>query len=395
MRLPVYLDHHASTPPDPRVLAKMREALEVHFGNPASSTHAYGWAAASLVEAAREEVARLLGATAREIVFTSGATEADNLALKGFAAARPGAPGHVVTSGFEHEAVREPLAELVARGWRVTEVPAGADGVVDPDAVAAALADDTALVSVMAAQNEIGTVQPVREIGALCRARGVVFHTDAAQAAGRVPLDVEADHVDLLSLSGHKLYAPQGVGALYVRRRAPRVTLAPLLTGGGQERGLRAGSLNVPGIVALGEACRLARGEMEAEAARLRELSTRLLSRLRDRLPGVRLNGDPQRRLPGSLSLSFEGIPPRRLLAAVPTLALSSGSACASGAGEPSPVLLALGLPRDLALATARLALGRGTTGAEVDYAAGILVEAVLRLREEGRRAGPAALPLA
>jgi cysteine desulfurase len=388
MRLPVYLDHHASTPPDPRVLAKMREALEVHFGNPASATHAYGWAAASLVEAAREEVARLIGATAREIIFTSGATEADNLALKGFAAARAGAPGHVVTSGFEHEAVREPLAELAGHGWRVTEVPAGADGVVDPAAVAAALAVDTALVSIMAAQNEIGTVQPVREIGALCRARGVAFHADAAQAVGRVPLDVEADKIDLLSLSGHKLYAPQGVGALYVRRRAPRITLAPLLTGGGQERGLRAGSLNVPGIVALGEACRLARAEMGAEGERLRELAARLLARVRDRLPGVRLNGDPERRLPGSLSLSFEGIPPRRLLAAVPTLAVSSGAACASGEGEPSPVLLALGLPRELALATVRLALGRGTTAAEVDYAARTLAEAVARLREEGRQLG-------
>jgi cysteine desulfurase len=393
MRLPVYLDHHASTPPDPRVLAKMREALEVHFGTPASATHAYGWAAASLVEAAREEVARLIGATPREIVFTSGATEANNLALKGFAAARAGAPGHLVTSAFEHEAVQGPLAELAARGWRVSAVPAGADGVVDPAAVAAALAADTALVSVMSAQNEIGTLQPVREIGALCRARGIAFHTDAAQAAGKVPLDVESDAIDLLSLSGHKLYAPQGVGALYVRRRAPRITLAPLLTGGGQERGLRAGTLNVPGIVALGEACRLARDGMEAEGERLRELAARLLSRVRDRLPGVRLNGHAGRRLPGSLSLSFAGLPPRRLLAAVPTLAVSSGAACASGEQEPSPVLLALGLPRELALATVRLALGRGTTTAEVDYAAGILAEAGTRLREEGRQAGLTAPP--
>ena len=393
VRTPIYLDHHATTPPDPRVSARLRETLERHYGNPASATHAYGWAAARLVEEAREAVAGLIGASAREIVFTSGATEADNLALKGLAAARGDGPGHVVTTNVEHEAVAGPLADLAARGWRVTAVPVGADGVVDPGAVAAAIAPDTVVVSVMAAQNEVGTLQPLREIGALCKARGVLFHTDAAQAAGHVPLDVEADGIDLLALSGHKLYAVQGVGALYVRRRGPRVALAPLLTGGGQERGLRAGTLNVPGIVALGEACRIARAEMTQEGERLRGLAARLLAAVRAGLDGVCLNGDPVRRLPGSLNLSFAGLLAHRLLAAMPTLAVSSGSACASDQAQVSPVLAALGVPRDLAMASVRIGLGRGTTVEEVDYAAATIVAAVASLRAQGRQAGLGAPP--
>lgn len=389
VRTPVYLDHNATTPLDPRVLARLIEVLREHFGNPASASHAFGWAAAALVEESRAQVAALLGAAPAEIVFTSGATESNNLALKGFAARRPEG-GHVVTTNVEHEAVVEPLAELRAVGWEVTEVPVGPGGIVDPDAVAAAMTPRTALVSVMAAQNEIGTLQPLRAIGALCKARGVVFHTDAAQAAGKVPLDVAADGIDLLSLSAHKLYGPKGVGALYVRRRDPRVSLAPQATGGGQERGLRAGTLNVPGIVALGEACRLARLEMAEEAARLRALRERLLGRLREALPDLRLNGDPERRLPGNLNLSFPGVPARRLLPAVTTLAVSAGAACASAEARPSRILTALGVPADLALASVRIGLGRGTTAEEVDYAADTLAAAVRALRAENAGTGPA-----
>ncbi len=387
VRTPVYLDHHATTPIDPRVLDRMTETLREHFGNPASSTHAFGWAAARLVEEAREAVAALFGATAREIVFTCGATESNNLALKGAAALR-GEPGRIVTTNVEHEAVAVPLEELAARGWEIIVVPVDGRGLVDPDRVAGAIDERTFLVTVMAAQNEIGTLQPIREIGALCKARGVLFHTDAAQAAGKVPLDVEADGVDLLSMSGHKLYAPKGVGALYARRRGPRVQLAPLLTGGGQERGLRAGTLNVPGIVALGEACRLAKLEMEEEARRLRRQRDGLLARLRAELDGVHVNGDLERRLPGNLNVSFAGVRPHQLVPALAGLAVSTGSACSSGEGQFSPILAAIGTPPELAQANVRLGLGRPTSDAEVDFAAETIVAAVRKLRQESRRAG-------
>jgi cysteine desulfurase len=379
---PIYLDHNATTPIDPRVLARLQEVQRDHFGNPASTSHAFGWAAAKLVEDARAEVASLLGATPPEIVFTSGATEANNLALKGVAASYRGRGRHLVTTLFEHEAVLEPLAELEQDGWEVTHLPVGNDGVVDPAAVAAALRPDTVLVSMMAAQNEIGTLQPVAAVAEICKRHGALLHSDAAQAVGKIPLAAQTDGFDLLSLSAHKLYGPKGVGALYVRRRAPRVTLTPQQTGGGQENGLRAGTLNVPGIVGLGEACRLARVELAAEGERLTRLRERLWRALRTALDGVVLNGDPVRRLPGNLNVSFEGLESRRLLGALTGLAVSAGAACTSGGDGPSRVLSALGLPDDLARASLRVGIGRHTSEAEIDFAAERIVDAVRRLRD-------------
>jgi cysteine desulfurase len=390
VRTPIYLDNHATTPIDPRVLDRFLEVARDHFGNPASESHAYGWAAAKLVEMAREDVAALIGATAREIVFTSGATEANNLAILGFAGAWTGRGRHIVTTDIEHPAVSEPLAHLVARGWRVTTVSAGPAGVVAAADVARTLTPDTALVSLIAVQNEIGTVQPLAEVGALCESRGVILHTDAAQAAGRIPLDVVRDGADLLAFSAHKLYGPKGVGALYVRRRDPRVTLAPQVFGGGQERGLRSGTLNVPGIVAFGLACRLAQAEMADEAVRVGALRDRLWQKLRAEVPGVRLNGDEVRRVAGNLHLTFPGLPPGRLLPALTTLAVSVGSACSSAEPDTSPALAAIGAPPQDARSSLRLGLGRFTTEEEVDHAAARIVEAVRRLREEAAT-GPAA----
>lgn len=383
IRTPVFLDHHATTPVDPRVLDFLVEVQREHFGNPASTNHAFGWSAARLVDRSREQVAALVGGSAREIVFTSGATEADNLAVVGVAEAYADRGRHLVTTNLEHEAVSGPVHALAARGWETTVVPAGRDGLVDPAGVADALRPDTVLVSVIAAQNEIGTIQPVAEIGAFCKARQVLFHTDAAQAAGRIPMDVADWGADLVSLSAHKLYGPKGVGALWVRRRDPRVALRPLLHGGGQERGLRPGTLNVPGIAAFGEACRLAAVELEEEAKRLRELRDRLLDRLERDLGGVHLNGAREPRLPGNLNVSLEGVRAHRLLGALTTLAVSSSSACSSAASEPSPVLAALGVDEDLARASLRVGLGRGTSAAEVDFAAETIVAAVRKLRRQ------------
>jgi len=388
LNTPIYLDHNATTPIDPRVLARLHEVQRDYFGNPASMSHAFGWAAAKLVEAAREEVAALIGATAREIVFTSGATEANNLALKGVAARYGSHGNHVITTTFEHESVTEPLAQLQRQGWHVTQLPVGSDGIIDAAAVEEALQPETVLVTVMAAQNEVGTLQPIGAVAEICKRHNVLFHTDAAQAVGKIPLAVETDGVDLLSMSAHKLYGPKGVGALYVRRRAPRVALEPLLTGGGQERGLRAGTLNVPGIVALGEACRWARLELAAESERLTRLRTRLLTALEDGLAGVILNGHPVERLPGNLNVSFKGIMAHRLLGALTQLAVSSGAACASGESGPSRVLLAMGVPDALARASLRVGLGRSTTQAEVDFAAEQIVAVVRRLREDQSAVG-------
>jgi len=364
-------------------MERFQTVLREHFGNPASSNHAYGWAAARLVEEAREEVAQLIGATAREIIFTSGATESNNLALKGVAERYAKRGDHIVTTNLEHEAVAVPLAQLARRGWQVSTVTSAPDGRVDPAIIAATVTDSTVLVSVIAAQNEIGTLQPLPEIGNLCKDLGLIFHTDAAQAVGKIELDVNRAGIDLLSLSGHKIYAPKGVGALYVRRKNPRVTLEPQLSGGGQERGLRAGTLNVPGIVALGEACRLARLELATEAERLLKLRNHLLNRLREELGGVHLNGSVEHRLPGNLNLSFEGVMAHRLLAALTMLAVSSSSACSSADSQASPILLAIGLPVELARASLRIGLGRGTTEAEVDFAAEKIVAAVGQLRRE------------
>lgn len=386
MTTPVYLDCHATTPLDPRVLAVWERTARDHFGNPASAGHAYGWAAKRVVEIARNQVAELIGATPLEIVFTAGATEADNLALLGLAAGWAGhARNGLVTSNLEHPAVTGPLLHLAAQGdWRLTTVTASETGIVDPRDVAAVVDEKTLVVSLIAAQNEIGTLQPLRAVGEICRSVGAFLHVDAAQAAGRIELDVERDHLDLVAVSAHKMYGPKGIGALYVRRRNPRVSLRPLLHGGGQERGLRPGTLNVPAIAAFGEACRLAGAELAAEGARIRALRDRLWSALQDGLPDIRLNGDQRQRLPGNLNVSFGGVPPGRLVGALPELAVSTGSACASSDGHPSAVLAALGVTPELAAASLRLGLGRFTTEAEVDFAAARIIAAVTRLRAEG-----------
>lgn len=380
---PIYLDHHATTPIDRRVLVAMDPWLREEFGNAASRTHAYGWSAEAAVEQAREEIAAAIGAREpREIVFTSGATESDNLALKGvLRARRERAP--LVISAVEHPAVSDSAKALAAEGFVTRVLPVDADGRVDPAVLEDWLQDETGLVSVIWAQGEIGVLQPVGELGARCRAHGVPFHSDAAQAVGKVPVDVEGAQVDLLSFSAHKLYGPKGVGALYVRRARPRIRLVPLLHGGGHEWGLRSGSLPVALIVGFAAAVRIAVSEREAEAARLTALRARLLGALRTRLGGVRVNGSVEHRLPGNLNLSIEGVPGDALVGACPGLALSTGSACASARAEPSPVLRALGLPPERVSEGFRIGLGRGNTEAEIDRAAVLLVDAAERVRAE------------
>ena len=382
----VYLDNQATTPVDPRVLDAMLPYFLEEFGNPASVQHAMGRRAEAAVERAREQVAALIGAEAREIVFTSGATESNNLAIKGavrFARDKQGR-NHVVTAATEHKCVLESARRLESEGIAVTVLPVEGDGHVDLGRLRDALTERTSLVSLMAVNNEIGVIAPLAEIGALCRARGVLFHTDAAQAVGKIPVDVEAMAIDLLSISGHKLYGPKGIGALYVRRR-PRVRLEPLIDGGGQERGLRSGTLPAPLIVGLGEACAIAGRERAAEAERLLALRQRAYDGLAARLSGVALNGDAERRVPGNLNLSFEGVEAEKLLAWLDDVALSSGSACTSASVEPSYVLRALGLPDARANASLRIGLGRFTTAAEVDYAVGRIAEGVEALRRAGR----------
>jgi cysteine desulfurase len=386
---PIYLDHHATTPLDPRVLAAMEPWLREEFGNAASRTHVYGWRAEAAVEQAREEIAAAIGAAEpREIVFTSGATESDNLALKGVLRASRAPARVLVHSALEHPAVADSAAALAREGVAVRILAADPEGQVDPAALDVLLADAPTLVSVIWAQSEIGAVQPIAALGARCRAHGVPFHSDAAQAVGKVPVDVAAAQVDLLSFAAHKLYGPKGVGALYVRRGRPRIRLEPLIHGGGHEWGLRSGSLPVPLIVGFAAAVRIAVAEREAEAARLAALRARLLAALRARLGAVHVNGGLAHRLPGNLNLSIEGVPGDALIAACPGVAFSTGSACASARPEPSPVLRALGLPAERVAEAFRLGLGRWTSEADVDRAAELLAEAALRVRAE-RRASP------
>ncbi|HTX35847.1 MAG TPA: IscS subfamily cysteine desulfurase [Bryobacteraceae bacterium] len=381
MKKPVYLDNHATTPVDPRVLERMLPYFGERFGNAASRSHSFGWEAEKAVELARRRIAALAGATPREIVFTSGATESNNLALKGVMEACRTRGNHLVTMATEHQAVLDPARHLERQGFRVTVLPPEPDGLLSLDRLRAALAPDTILVSVMAANNEIGVLQPVREIGAICRERGVLFHSDAAQAFGKIPLDVERDNIDLLSITAHKLYGPKGVGALYVRRRHPRVPLAAQMDGGGHEAGMRSGTLNVPAIVGFGEACALAGAEMAEESTRIAGLRDRLRERLEAQLDGVAVNGSLERRLPGNLNLSFAGVEGDALLMTLPDLALSTGSACSSATVEPSHVLRALGVGEERARGALRFGLGRWTTADEVDYAAGRIVDAVRKLR--------------
>jgi cysteine desulfurase len=382
VNLPIYMDNQATCPLDPRVLEAMMPYLTTRFGNAASRSHSFGWEAERAVETARAQVARLIGAAPREIVFTSGATESNNLALKGVGEACRERGDHIVTQATEHKAVLDTCRHLEKNGCRVTYLPVQANGLVDPADVERAIDARTILVSIMAANNEIGVLQPVRAIGKICREKGVLFHTDAAQAAGKVQLDVGEDGIDLLSISAHKIYGPKGVGALYVRRRNPRVQIAAQIDGGGHERGMRSGTLNVPGIVGLGEACTLAMEEMEAEAACLRTLRDRLRARLEAALDGVQVNGSIDYRLPGNLNMSFAGVESESLLMGLNDVALSSGSACTSATIEPSYVLKAMGLGDERAHASIRFGLGRFNTQAEVDYVADRVTDVVRRLRE-------------
>ena len=377
---PIYLDYQATTPTDPRVVDAMLPFFHERFGNPHSAQHALGWDAEAAVEKARAQVAALIGAEPREIVFTSGATESNNLAIKGAARFHKDRKRRVVTIETEHKCVLESCRRLEKEGCDVVFLPVEANGLLDLDRLAAAVTEETAVVSVMAVNNEIGVIQPLAEIGAICRAKGAYFHTDAAQAVGKIPIDVQAMAIDLLSLSGHKVYGPKGIGALYVRRR-PRVRLEPLFDGGGQERGFRSGTLPAPLCVGLGEACALAARELAQEAARLERLKDKLLAGLTGRLEGVAVNGDPARRIPGNLNLSFAGIDSEALMEAMPGLAVSTGSACTSAAVEPSYVLRGIGLPDELARASLRIGLGRFTTEDEVDRAVERIVAAVTRLR--------------
>jgi cysteine desulfurase len=365
LRLPVYLDHHATTPLDPRVLAAMLPYFSERFGNPHSAQHAYGWAAEQAVERARTQVAGLIGALPEEIVFTSGATEANNLALRGVVACA-GDRRHVVTCATEHPCVLETCRALRRDGFELSELPVQPDGLLDLNRLSAVLRPDTALVSMMTANHEIGVLQPIAEIARLCQERGVLLHTDAAQATGKIPLDVAALGVDLMSLSAHKLYGPKGIGALYVRRG---LRLAPLLTGGSQERGLRPGTLPTPLCVGFGMACALAQEELAAEAARIRVLRDRLYDGLRQALPEIRLNGAAEPRLPNNLNLCLPGVDAEDLLAGLPELALSAGAACASATQEPSPVLRALGLSDEDIQGSIRIGLGRTSTAAEIEFA--------------------------
>jgi cysteine desulfurase len=380
---PVYLDNHATTRTDPNVVEAMLPYFTELYGNAASVAHRFGWQASEAVERAREQVARAIGAEAREIVFTSGATESNNLAIKGVARAATRRGKHLVTAVSEHKAVLDPIKRLARQGWDVTIVPCDDHGGVSAQAIADALTDGTVLVSVMTANNEVGTINPIAEIGRLCHEREVVFHTDAAQAVGKMPLDVESDSVDLLSISAHKLYGPKGIGALYVRRRDRQVRLEPLFDGGGHERGLRSGTLAVPLIVGLGLAVELAARERAEEARRIRVLRDRLHAGIASRVSDIRLNGPPRDRLPGNLNLSFAGVDGEALMMAMRDVAVSSGSACSSTNPEPSHVLLAMGLDEDMARASLRFGLGRFTTGDEIDLAIEAVATAVLRLRRQ------------
>src|SRR3984957_16715865 len=378
----VYLDNHATTPVNPRVLEEMLPFFTEKFGNAASKGHAFGWAAEEAVETARERVARLIGAAAKEIVFTSGATESDNLAVKGVAEMYQEKGNHIVTAVAEHKAVLDSCHRLERSGFRVTYLPVQKDGRIDLEDLSRALDDGTILVSIMAANNEIGVLQPVEEIGKICRERGVLFHTDGVQAIGKVPVDVNKDNIDIMSITGHKLYGPKGVGALYVRRKNPRVQLAAQMDGGGHERGMRSGTLNVPGIVGLGEACAICQREMPEETKRLQYLRDKLRNKLESELDEVYLNGSWEHRLPHSLNLSFAYVEGESLLMGINDVAVSSGSACTSATLEPSYVLKALGLGDDIAHSSIRFGIGRFNTEEEIDYVADKLIDVVRKLRE-------------
>src|SRR5512146_1225964 len=382
VKLPIYMDNHATTRVDPRVLEAMLPYFSEDFGNAASRNHEFGWVAEQAVEKSREQIAKLIGATAKEIIFTSGATESDNLAIKGIAEMYREKGNHIITQVTEHKAVLDTCKRLEKHGFRVTYLPVQKDGRIDLEDLKRAMDEKTILVTIMAANNEIGVLQPIREIGALCHEQGVFFHTDAVQAAGKVPFNVIADNVDLASISGHKIYGPKGVGALYVRRKSPRVQLVAHIDGGGHERGMRSGTLNVPGIVGLGKACEVAMNEMAEESKYLIGLRDSLKDQIFGELDEVYINGSIEHRLPGNMNISFAYVEGESLLMGINDIAVSSGSACTSATLEPSYVLKALGAGDDLAHSSIRFGLGRFNTEEEVDYTISRVNEAVNRLRE-------------
>ncbi len=378
---PIYLDYQATTPMDPRVLEAMMPYFTHKFGNSGSRSHAYGWEAEEGTEKARAQVAKLIGADEKEVIFTSGATESNNLAIRGVAEFYKDRKNHIITTVTEHKCVLDTCRHLEQQGFEVTYLPVRQDGLLDLDVLRAAITDKTVLVSIMAVNNEIGVIQPLAEIGKICREKKVFFHTDAAQAAGKIPLDVEALNVDLMSISGHKIYGPKGIGALYVRRK-PRVRLVPMIVGGGQERGFRSGTLPTPLCVGLGEAAEICMKEMDAEAKRLKKLQERMLNGLRAKLTDIVVNGDLEQRIPGNLNISFAYVEGESLMMGIKNLAVSSGSACTSASLEPSYVLRALGVEEEMAHTSLRIGLGRFTTEHEVDTAVDELVRHVVKLRE-------------
>jgi cysteine desulfurase len=382
MKTPIYLDNHATTQMDPRVLEAMLPYFTQYFGNAASRNHEFGWVAEQAVDKARKQIADLIGASPREIIFTSGATESDNLAIKGVAEMYAEKGNHIITAATEHKAVLDTCKKLEKNGYRVTYLPVKGDGLIDLDMLRESITDKTILVTIMYANNEIGVLQPVAEIGKICREKGVLFHTDGVQAIGKVPVDVNRDNIDLMSITAHKLYGPKGVGALYVRRKNPRVQLTAQMDGGGHERGMRSGTLNVPGIVGLGEACAICQREMPEETKRLMYLRDKLRNKLESELDEVYLNGSWEHRLPHSLNLSFAYVEGESLLMGINDVAVSSGSACTSATLEPSYVLKALGLGDDIAHSSIRFGIGRFNTEEEIDYVADKLIAVVKKLRE-------------
>ena len=382
VKLPIYMDNHATTPVDPRVLDAMLPYFREHFGNAASRNHQFGWEAEQAVEKAREQIAKLVGATSKEIIFTSGATESDNLAIKGVAEMYREKGNHIITAATEHKAVLDTCKRLEKNGYRVTYLPVGADGLISLEDLKRAIDDKTILVTIMYANNEIGVIQPITEIGKICHEKGVLFHSDAVQAIGKVPVNVIKDNIDLMSITAHKIYGPKGVGALYVRRKSPRVQITAQIDGGGHERGMRSGTLNVPGIVGLGAACEIAMNEMPEESKRLAYLRDKLRKKFEDNLDEIHVNGSMEHRLPGNLNMSFVYVEGESLLMGINDIAVSSGSACTSATLEPSYVLKALGLGDDVAHSSIRFGIGRFNTEAEIDYIADKLIDTVKKLRE-------------
>ena len=382
MKTPIYFDNHATTPVDPRVVDAMLPYFTQKFGNAASRNHSFGWEAEKAVDNARKQIADLIGATSKEIIFTSGATESDNLAIKGVAEMYAEKGNHIITAATEHKAVLDTCKKLEKHGYRVTYLPVKGDGLVDLDMLRETITDKTILITIMYANNEIGVIQPVKEIGKIAHEKGVLFHTDGVQATGKIPVNMIQDNIDLMSISAHKIYGPKGVGALYVRRKSPRVQITAQMDGGGHERGMRSGTLNVPGIVGLGEACALCQREMPEESKRLRFLRDKLRNKLESELDEVFINGTMEHRLPHNLNMSFAYVEGESLLMGINDVAVSSGSACTSATLEPSYVLKALGVGDDLAHTSIRFGLGRFNTEEEVDYVAGRVTEVVRKLRE-------------